>query len=108
MYLELNSNNQVLGYSESESPNSVKTDKVVPSFTDTQILKFVDGDFVVEDSQALIDKKAEYEAHQYQRDRQYPSIGDQLDMQYHDQIDGTTTWKDAVAKVKADHPKPEQ
>jgi len=27
-------------------------------------------------------------------------------MQYHDQLDGTTTWKDAVAKVKADNPKP--
>ena len=47
----------------------------------------------------------EWEALQYQRDRQYPSIGDQLDMQYHDQIDGTTTWKDAVAKVKSDNPK---
>ena len=51
--------------------------------------------------------QAEYDANQYQRDRQYPSIGDQLDMQYHDEIDGTTTWKDAVAKVKADNPKPE-
>ena len=36
----------------------------------------------------------------------YPSIGDQLDMQYHDAVNGTTTWKDAVAKVKADNPKP--
>ena len=35
----------------------------------------------------------------------FPSIGDQLDMQYHDQLNGTTTWKDAVAKVKADNPK---
>ena len=41
------------------------------------------------------------------RFREYPSIGDQLDMQYHDQIDGTTTWQDAIAKVKADNPKPE-
>jgi len=48
---------------------------------------------------------AEYDANQYQRDRQYPSIGDQLDMQYHDQLNGTTTWKDAIAKVKADNPK---
>tara|TARA_R100001530_G_scaffold7103_1_gene7954 strand:- start:76 stop:408 length:333 start_codon:yes stop_codon:yes gene_type:complete len=39
------------------------------------------------------------------RSEKYPSIGDQLDMQYHDQIDGTTTWKDAIAKVKADNPK---
>jgi hypothetical protein len=37
----------------------------------------------------------------------YPPIGDQLDMQYHDQLNGTTTWMDAVAKVKSDHPKPE-
>ena len=49
--------------------------------------------------------QAEYDALQYQRDRQYPSIGDQLDMQYHDELNGTTTWKDAVAKVKADNPK---
>ena len=51
--------------------------------------------------------QAEYDANQYQRDRQYPSIGDQLDMQYHDELNGTTTWKDAVAKVKSDNPKPE-
>ena len=37
----------------------------------------------------------------------FPSIGDQLDMQYHDLVDGTTTWKDAVTKVKSDNPKPE-
>ena len=44
----------------------------------------------------------------YQSDRAaaYASIGDQLDMQYWDAVNGTTTWKDHVAKVKADHPKP--
>ncbi len=36
----------------------------------------------------------------------YGNIGDQLDMQYHDNVDGTTTWKDHVAKVKADNPIP--
>ena len=44
---------------------------------------------------------------QYQEDRQYPSIQDQLDMQYWDAVNGTTTWKDAIAQVKADNPKPE-
>ena len=46
---------------------------------------------------------------EYARNRElaFPSIGEQLDMQYHDQLDGTTTWKDAIAKVKADNPKPE-
>ncbi len=50
--------------------------------------------------------EAEYDALQYQRDRQYPTWQEQMDMQYHDQLNGTTTWKDAVAKVKADNPKP--
>jgi hypothetical protein len=36
----------------------------------------------------------------------YPSITDQLDMQYWDQVNGTTTWKDHIAQVKADNPKP--
>ena len=42
----------------------------------------------------------------YKTDRVYPSIGDQLDMQYWDQVNGTTKWKEAIAKVKADNPKP--
>ena len=50
---------------------------------------------------------ADYNAKQYQRDRVYPSIGEQLDMQYWDSVNGTTTWKDAIAQVKADNPKPE-
>jgi len=50
--------------------------------------------------------QAEYDANQYQRDRVYPSIQDQLDMQYWDKVNGTTTWQDAIAKVKADTPKP--
>ena len=50
--------------------------------------------------------QADYDAKQYQRDRVYPSIQDQLDMQYWDKVNGTTTWEDAVAKVKLDNPKP--
>ena len=42
----------------------------------------------------------------YKTDRQYPSIGDQLDMQYWDKKNGTTTWVDAIAKVKSDNPNP--
>ena len=36
----------------------------------------------------------------------YASIGDQLDMMYKDAVNGTTTWKDHVAAVKAKYPKP--
>ena len=51
--------------------------------------------------------QAEYDANQYQRDRAtvYPSIQDQLDMMFWDKKNGTTTWQDAIAKVKTDRPK---
>lgn len=35
----------------------------------------------------------------------YGLIRDQLDMQYHDAVDGTTTWKDHVKSVKDANPK---
>ena len=36
----------------------------------------------------------------------YGDLGNQLDMQYWDNVNGTTTWKDHVAKVKTDNPIP--
>ena len=45
-------------------------------------------------------------SYQYDRSQAYPSIKEQLDMQYWDSVNGTTTWKDAIAKVKSDIPKP--
>ena len=53
-----------------------------------------------------IAEKAAYEADQRAiHTRVYPSIQDQLDMQYHDKVDGTTTWQDAVKAVKDANPK---
>ena len=37
--------------------------------------------------------------------KEYPTIQDQLDMQYWDKVNGTTNWEDAIAKVKSDNPK---
>jgi hypothetical protein len=53
----------------------------------------------------MVELQADYDAKQYQRDRIYPSLQDQLDMQYWDGINNTTTWKDAITKVKTDNPK---
>ena len=88
----------------------------VKSLVGGEITQVADGSIVYHSKQTppseaeidaeIIRLQAEYDAKKYQRDRQYPSIGDQLDMQYWDQVNGTTTWKDAIAKVKADHPKP--
>jgi hypothetical protein len=40
------------------------------------------------------------------RQEAYGSIADQLDMQYWDSVNGTTTWKDHIAQVKSDNTKP--
>ena len=48
----------------------------------------------------------ENDSYRSKRRLAYPSQQEQFDMQYWDQGNGTTTWKDAIAKVKSDNPKP--
>ena len=48
----------------------------------------------------------EHDSYRSQRRASYPNQEEQFDMQYWDQVNGTTTWKDAIAKVKSDYPKP--
>ena len=59
----------------------------------------------------MTELQAEYDANQYQRDRVYPSIGDQLDMLWHS-IDQNPKLKseyfdfyEAIKAVKVKHPK---
>lgn len=59
MYLEINSNNQVVGYSNNNNGVNIYTDLPIPSFTDTQILKFANNQFIVEDSTELLAQKQE-------------------------------------------------
>ena len=67
----------------------------------------------IDSARATIDAEAAATLYQRQRtgeagttDTIYASIGDQLDMQYKDAVNGTTTWKDHIAAVKAKYPKP--
>ena len=46
------------------------------------------------------------ETYQKPRRDSYPPLQEQLDMLYWDQVNGTTTWKDSITKVKTDYPKP--
>ena len=46
-----------------------------------------------------------YDNNKYQRDRVYPSWQEQMDMQYHDTVNSTTTWFDAIKSVKDKFPK---
>jgi len=48
----------------------------------------------------------ENDSYKSKRRAAYPSHQAQLDMQYWDKKNGTTTWVDAIAKVKSDNPKP--
>ena len=49
----------------------------------------------------------EYNVKQYQRDRakEYPSIQEQLDLQYWDKINNTNNWEQAINAVKNKYPK---
>ena len=54
---------------------------------------------------ASLETEATANAYKKSRAEAYASIGDQLDMQYHDAVNGTTTWKDHITAVKTAHPK---
>jgi hypothetical protein len=80
------------------------------------LTQIADGSIVYHDGQTppteeeiqakIVELQAAYDSKQYQRDRAsaYPSTADQLDMLYHQGIDG---WKAEIKKVKDAHPKPE-
>jgi hypothetical protein len=41
-----------------------------------------------------------------QRRVAYAALGDQFDMIYHDLVNGTTVWRDAITAIKTQFPKP--
>jgi|TARA_R110001606_G_C15078342_1_gene616930 hypothetical protein len=77
---------------------------------DIDNIQWMNGTPVISKSDILAKQtelQTEYDALDYARNRakEYPSIQDQLDMQYWDGINSTTTWADAIAKVKTENPK---
>ena len=56
---------------------------------------------------SLAQAQSDFDAQEYARNRlaDYPSTGDQLDMMYKDNLNSTTTHKDAVEAVKTKWPK---
>jgi hypothetical protein len=77
-------------------------------------LKWLDPDYPKPTESQVLNEtarlQAEYDAKEYQRQRakEYPPLADQLDMQYHDALNGTTTWQDAITAVKTKYPKLEE
>ena len=93
---------------QAEADAEIEAEKPKTKSTNGVKSEFDDADY----AQAKIDRGA-YKWNQQQfgyiaaRQDAYAAIGEQLDMQYWDEFNGTTTWKDLIAKVKSDNPKPE-
>tara|TARA_R100000005_G_C4886755_1_gene135645 strand:+ start:381 stop:683 length:303 start_codon:yes stop_codon:yes gene_type:complete len=93
---------------QAQADAEIEAAKPLKKQVGNEVMEFTEDDY----AQAKIDlgnQKWNDQQFGYVSARQeaYPSIGDQLDMQYHDAVNGTTTWKDAIAQVKSDNPKPE-
>ena len=93
-------------------PNAVTIDDGTGAFDASGNAITLDSSLVTA-ARTTLDNEAAAILYQKQRtgeagttDTIYASIGDQLDMQYKDAVNGTTTWKDHVAAVKAKYPKP--
>ena len=93
-------------------PNAVTIDDGTGAFDASGKSISLDASKVTE-ARKTLDAEAAQILYQKQRtgesgttDTIYLPIPQQLDMQYWDAVNGTTTWKDHVAAVKAKYPKP--
>jgi hypothetical protein len=81
----------------------------IDGFTDDiQIDKVVQTAIIREKTQEELDAEVVAVATEYigLRSEAHVLIGDQLDMIYWDEINGTTIWKDYVTTIKKEFPKP--
>jgi hypothetical protein len=90
-----------------EATAEIEAAKPMYKQVNNERLEFTDADYA-QSVTDLANSKWDTQQFGYIQARQeaYGSIGDQLDMQYKDLVDGTTTWKDHIATVKSDNPKP--
>ena len=90
-----------------EATAEIEAAKPMYKQVNNERLEFTDADYA-QSVTDLANSKWDTQQFGYIQARQeaYGSIGDQLDMQYKDAVNGTTTWKDHIATVKSDNPKP--
>lgn len=92
---------------QAQADQEIENAKPLYKQVNNERLEFTDDDY----TQAKIDLgNSKWQEQQFgyiqARQEAYGSIADQLDMQYWDAVNDTTTWKDHIAKVKNDNPKP--
>ena len=83
----------------SDSKNKVYANLVIHGDQEKPTQEFLESE--------LARLQSEHDSQDYARNRAeaYASTGDQLDMQYWDSVNDTTTWKDHIASVKGQFPK---
>ena len=92
---------------QTQADSEIEAAKPLYAQVNNERREFTDAEY----AQAKTDLgNSKWEAQQFgyiqARIEAYGSIADQLDMQYWDNVNSTTTWKDHIAKVKSDNPKP--
>ena len=92
---------------QTQADSEIEAAKPLYAQVNNERREFTDAEY----AQAKTDLgNSKWEAQQFgyiqARIEAYGSIADQLDMQYWDEVNSTTVWKDHVAKVKSDNPKP--
>ena len=90
-----------------EATAEIEAAKPMYKQVNNERLEFTDADY----AQAITDlANSKWDTQQFgyvqARQEAYGSIAEQLDMQYWDAVNGTTVWKDHIATVKSDNPKP--
>ena len=72
---------------------NLETDKeIVTSYNGKRYLQ---GEEPTQPEKTYVEKRLE----------EYPSFGDQLDMIYHDRMDGTSIWQETISAIKEKYPK---
>ena len=92
---------------QTQADSEIEAAKPLYAQVNNERREFTDAEY----AQAKTDLgNSKWEAQQFgyiqARQEAYGSVADQLDMQYWDEVNSTTVWKDHVATVKSDNPKP--
>jgi len=84
-----------MAFTKTDVPNYKQVNNELVELSDAEKQAIVDEWNNPVDNRTYAQKRAEA----------YASIADQMDMQYHDSVNGSRTWLDHIESVKDAHPK---
>ena len=86
------------GYSDRDGQDLIVEDRL-------ERLPTADEQVLIDAEVARLEAEATANAYKYERQAAYAPLAEQLDMQYHDAMNGTETWLDHINSVKTKYPK---